>query len=50
MSQQPERRPDPAELSDEELLARIARLDAEQYPLAEHAERALRGDRQGGSS
>lgn len=32
---------DPAEMTDDELLERIAALDPEQYPVATHAQRAL---------
>lgn len=41
---------DPEKLSDEELLERIAQFDADEYPLAEHAERALQGQESEGES
>lgn len=41
---------DVADLSDEELLERIAALDPEEYPLAPVAKRALKNDPQEGSS
>jgi hypothetical protein len=37
---------DPEDLSDDELLARIAEYDEEEYPLAKYAKRALDDDGQ----
>lgn len=44
MSQSAPNAVDPADLTDEELLVRIAALDPERYPLAAHASRALDRD------
>jgi hypothetical protein len=41
---------DPEDMTDEELLERVAALDEDQYPVAKDAQRALRDQDEGGSS